>query len=272
MKRIMNNLFKNGRFFNLFGGEKKVVAPKNSISEDRQEATIYMYDEISEWWGINVYDFSRTINEMMDIPVIHLRINCPGGEIFEAAAMQKIMAEHPATFLAHIDCLAASAMSFMIRGANKRIISDMGFIMIHRAMSGMYGNGDELQSWGEALKKMDNTICESYMKVTGKEKEEVMSWMEKETWFSAEEALEHGFVDEISEAEPENGTIENIFDLSVYDHAPDKFKNIIDKKEDVVNDDNDNDINIVIDSIDPKTFEHHAKANARKIQLALAGV
>ncbi len=234
------------RVFNLLNGKKEVQSPKNFISESGNEATIYIYDEIDDWWGINAKDFADELKVLASVQTIHLRINCPGGDIFQARAMQQTMAEHPATFIAHIDGMAASAASFFIRGADKRIISDGGFIMIHKAMSGIYGTGKELVSWGEALKKMDNTLCESYVKVTGLEKEHIENWMDNETWFDSAEALEHGFVDEIVEAAP----VENVFDLTGYKNVP---------------------VDVVKVHVEPEVeFKFDTQAIARQISLAEA--
>ena len=203
------------RFFNLLPGSVKTEQPKNVVNDARSEATIYIYDEIS-WWGINAEWFVAQINSLSAVPVINLRVNCPGGDYFEAMAMQTAMAQHPSQFVAHIDGMAASAASFFIRGANKRIISDGGFLMIHQAIGGMYGNSGDLISRGNALSKIDDNLIEEYIKVTGLEESQVRAWVEAETWFSAKEALEHGFVDEIVEAAP----TENIFDLSGYKNVP----------------------------------------------------
>ena len=211
----------SARFFNLLTGENRVEAPKNVVNEAKTEATIYLYDEINNWWSGAEW-FVGVLNSMLDIPEIHLRINSPGGDIFEARAMQMAMVEHPANITAHIDGLAASAASFLIRGANKRVIADGGFLMIHQGRSGMWGTAQQLLSRGEALEKIDNSIIKHYAKVTNESEEMVRAWVEKETWFDSAEALEHGFVDEIINAAP----VENKFDLSaVYNHVPEKIKN-----------------------------------------------
>lgn len=207
------------RFFNLLPGIDTVNNPKTVVNQDQSEATIYMYDEISEYWGISAKGFAREVNEL-NAATIHLRINSPGGDIFEARAIQTLMAQHSATFIAHIDGLAASAMSFLIRGANQRVISDGGFIMIHQAIGGIYGNASELISRGNALAKIDDTLIEEYAKMTGQEEDTIKTWIEAETWFSAKDALEYGFVNEITEASP----MDNIFDLSGYKNTPENYQ------------------------------------------------
>lgn len=212
---------KFNRFFNLLTGEDRIAAPANFTNENKTESTIYLYDEISWWWNGAEW-FVNLLNSMLDIPFIHVRVNSPGGDIFEARAMQMAMAEHPAFITAHIDGIAASAASFFIRGANKRVISNGGFIMIHQGLSGAYGNAQTLLSRGQALEKIDNSLVREYANVTGEDEDQVRAWLEKETWFDAVEAHEHGFVDEVVEAAP----VENRFDLSaVYNNVPDRLLN-----------------------------------------------
>lgn len=215
---------KRNRFFNLLDGRQQVEQPKNIVNEAGTEATIYLYDEIS-WWWLSAEWFVSVINSFLDVPVINVRVNCPGGDYFEAMAMQTAMAQHPATFIVHVDGMAASAASFFIRGANKRIISNGGFIMVHRATGGAYGSGKALVSRGELLLKIDDAIIAGNMKAAGVDEDQATEWVDNETWFGAAEALEHGFVDEVVDAEP----LENSFDLkSVFNNVP---KNLAVAKE-----------------------------------------
>lgn len=242
------------RFCNLLTGQDRVTMPKNIVNEARTEATVYVYDEIS-WWGVTAENFVSQLNDLMDVPTINVRVNSPGGDVFEAIAMQTAMAQHPANIIVHVDGIAASAASVFIRGANKRIISDGGFLMIHQAMSGVYGNAKELLSVGKALNKIDKSIINSYIKLTGVDRETVTEWVKAETWFSAEEAKEHGFVDEVFEAEP----IKNVFDVgAVYQNTP---KSLI---ENVVPD--------VEETEKPVSkYELVVSANARELELVELG-
>lgn len=217
----MNKKYLN-RCVNLLSGQDRIEQPQNIINEARTEATIYIYDEIS-WWWLGAEWFVNEINALKDVPEIHVRVNSPGGDYFEAMAMQTAMAQHPANFIVHIDGLAASAASFFIRGANKRVMSKGAFIMTHRAAGGIFGTGKAVISRGEALLKIDEAIIEGNVRAAGVDNETATEWVDNETWFSAEEALKHGFVNEVIEAEP----VENTFDLSsVYNNVPDSIVNV----------------------------------------------
>jgi len=240
------------RYCALLPGVEQPEQRSTIVNEARTEATVYLYDEISSWWN-GAQWFIDQIEQLHDVSTINLRINSPGGDVFEAVAMQGAMVRHPATFVAHIDGLAASAASFLIRGADKRVITDGGFLMIHQAMGGAFGNAEDLLSVASALEKIDEAIVRGYVKATGKSEEQVKEWVNAETWFSAEEALEYGFVDEIFEAAP----VKSAFDLSSsFNKTPDSVLAAVAKWADPPK------------PSAPETKEYDFEANARRLALA----
>lgn len=210
--------FRNKRFFGLLPGAS-VDPPKALVTDDGTRATIYIYDEIS-WYGISAEWFVTVLNGITS-PFVDIRMSCPGGDVFEARPMQVAMAQHPADFTIHIDGLCASAATFFCRGANRIKMSDGGFFMIHNAWSYSAGDAKELRAQADLLDAIDGTIINDYTKMTGLKSEQIIDWMDAETWFAADKALEHGFIDEIFEATP----VANKFDLSVFKNAPKNINN-----------------------------------------------
>ena len=51
---------------------------------------------------------------------------------------------------------------------------------------------------GDLLEKIDGTLVDTYAARTGGEKEQITDWMAAETWFTAEEAVQHGFADKVA--------------------------------------------------------------------------
>lgn len=97
----------------------------------------------------------------------------------------------------NIQSLAGSAAS-VIAMANKCYISPVASIMIHNvSMSGADGNYHDMEKNAEILKSMNASLAESYVKKTGKSKSEILDMMDRETWITAKEALQMGFVDGI---------------------------------------------------------------------------
>lgn len=178
------------------------------------EPEILIYDEIG-FWGIRAQDFIRELNAI-DAETIHVRINSPGGNVFDGVAIANALRAHRATIICHIDALAASIASVIALAGDEVRISDNAFLMIHNAFTITIGNAEELRKDAGVLDKIDATIIAAYIEKTGAAEEQVKTWMKAETWFSAEEAKEEGFVDAIEEGIEAKAE----FDLSVFANAP----------------------------------------------------
>lgn len=203
------------RLAKLFQNNARKGAGFQVKAEADNEATVYLFDAIGGWFGIEAQEFVREIAGIA-AGTIHLRINSPGGDVFDARAMQTALRQHPSKVVAHIDGLAASAATFLAMGADEVEIAEGGFFMIHNAWSLMMGNAAEMREMADLLEKIDASIAGDYRRKTAKDEAQIAEWMAAESWFNAEEALAHGFVDRIFESAP----AENRFDLSAYDNTP----------------------------------------------------
>lgn len=184
----------------LQAGKPVLLSPPPIFDAAKDEATVYVYGVIGDWWGI---DPKSWVPEFASIKAktIHLRINSPGGSTVDAEAMRTAIRQHPANVIAHIDGYAASAATCVAIAANEVEISDGGFFMIHNAWGCACGRADILRDFASVLDKVDSAIVAAYAKKTGQDEATIRDWMDKETWFTAAEALAHGFVDKIFEAE-----------------------------------------------------------------------
>lgn len=182
---------------------------------DSDEATIYLYDVIDNWYGIDSQTFIKELQNI-DSNTINLRINSPGGDVFDARAIQTALKQHKAKVIAHVDGLAASAATYIALGADEVRMSDGAFFMIHKGWTIAMGNADEFRKTSDLLDKVDESIANDYAAKTGLDHSELIELMAAETWFTAEEAKEKGFIDAIFDGE----SVSNNFDLTVYDNAP----------------------------------------------------
>lgn len=186
---------------------------ENSV--DANEATIYLYDVIDPYWGVSATDFNKALAELNGKPVA-LRINSPGGDVFDGRAMATAIAQH-GNVTAYIDGIAASAATYVALAAKNVQIADGAFFMIHNAWTLAYGNKNDLAETAALLDKIDAAIINDYIKKTGKTSEEIAAWMNAETWFSAQEAVDHGFADSLFNGADAQ---DRAWDLSAYEHAP----------------------------------------------------
>jgi len=221
------------------------------------EATIYLYDAIVSddyWGGVSPETFLKALNEI-DAPVIHLRINSPGGDVFAARSIEQAIREHDSKIIAHIDGYAASAASYVAVSCDEVVIADGGFFMIHKAWTIAWGNSDDLLSTAGLLEKIDGTLIKTYVKETGQDAEAVEDWMKAETWFNADESVEYGFADSIAEDKVKN---KSDWNLSAYSNAP-TVNRIEDEPEESSDD--------LGNPVYSKQFHDHLKRRAEVISL-----
>ncbi|MFD9614806.1 hypothetical protein ACFWWS_36110, partial [Streptomyces sp. NPDC059083] len=57
--------------------------------------TIYVFDEIDSYWGVSAEDFARELDEI-DADAITVKINSPGGNVYDGLAIMHALIDHPA--------------------------------------------------------------------------------------------------------------------------------------------------------------------------------
>ena len=182
------------------------------------EATVYLHGVIGGWWGdIDETEFSKTL-AALDVDTIHLRIDSPGGDVFAARAMMTAISQHQAKVIAHVDGLAASAATGICMACDEVEITQGAGFMIHNAWTIAIGNKTDLSKTVELLGKIDAGLANDYSRRTGKESAQIVSWMDEETWFTADEAVENGFADRVVEVVGKKA--KNAWNLSAYRNAP----------------------------------------------------
>lgn len=182
-------------------------------------ATLYLYDIIDPWWGVSAAEVVKQLAGLAG-QAVNLRINSPGGDVFEARAMAAAIAQH-GNVTAWVDGIAASAATYVATAAKEVRAADGAFWMIHQAWALAYGNKDDLIDLADLLDKVDGTIVQDYARKTGKSAEQLAAWMQAETWFTAAEAQAAGFVDQIVAGGAEDKTAQaGAWNLSAFEHAP----------------------------------------------------
>lgn len=184
------------------------------------EATVYLYDEIS-WFGVDAGQFVKDLNDIK-AKTIHLRFNSPGGSVFDGTAIFNAIKQHKSKTVSHIDGLAASIASVIALASDEVRMAENAFLMIHDPWSIVIGNADTMREEAEFLDKVGKTIAKTYMDKSGKDEKEIKAMMNAETWLTAEEAKEAGFVDIIEENDEKAKA--TLFDLSVFANVPAQLK------------------------------------------------
>ncbi len=194
------------------------------IENKAEEATVYIYDEIS-YWGITADDLAKQLEDIT-AGTIHVRINSPGGKVSDGTAIYNLLKQHSAKVIIHVDGLAASIASLIAMAGDEVHMGEGAYMMVHSPWSIMIGTADDFRQEADLLDKVGRTISQIYQGKSGKTEEEINQLMADETWMTADEAVEMGFADKVdkgTEKEKKN-QVKNLFDLSVFANVPDLLK------------------------------------------------
>ena len=197
--------------------------PEFKINQKDDEAEVLLYDEIG-FFGIDATSFINQFNQI-DAKTINLRINSPGGSVFDGIAIANAIERHKSNVIVHIDSLAASIASYIAMSGNEIRMAKNARIMIHEPFSIVLGTADDMRREAELLDGIGETIADAYTERSGQSKKDVLKAMKDETWYTADEAKEFGLIDEIENTKK----TENKFDLSVFNNVPDEL--IVNSKE-----------------------------------------
>ena len=183
-------------------------------------AEIRIYGTITKWaWEeygeVSSANFAKELQKLKNISHINLRVNSPGGDVFEASAIYNLLKDYAKVnnieITGYIDGLAASAASFLVLCATKVIMGTGALYMIHNPLTSAYGNAEKLKKQIELLDTVKEAILDIYCTKSKLSREEISEKMNGEKWYRASEALEAGFVDEIVE---NDNSLENIKNIS----------------------------------------------------------
>lgn len=188
----------------------------------KDETELLIYDEIgASWFGEGV-TAKQVVKDLADVKSskIRVRINSAGGDVFEGLAIYNALRSHDAKVVTEIDSLAASIASVIALAGEDVKMADNAFFMIHNARGLEYGTADDMREMADLLDKVGGSLVNIYAERSGSDADEVKAWMDAETWFTAEEAKEAGFVTAITKGKK----VEARADLSAFGKVPDALR------------------------------------------------
>lgn len=155
----------------------------------------WIYDWL-EWDATCPNDIKNAIATKPENEKLTVLINSGGGSVMAGQEIYSLLHDRNDVEI-KVQSLAGSAAS-VIAMANHCEISPVAMIMIHNvSMSGASGDYHDMQKNAEILRQMNAALASAYTAKTGKSQEEILKLMDRETWLTANQALEMGFVDGI---------------------------------------------------------------------------
>lgn len=177
------------------------------------QSEIYILGPISGQSDTSVESFKQQLDAIPKRNKVKLYINSPGGSTFVAVAIHNIIKPIANRVEAHIIGAAWSAASFIALSAGRVVMRKNALMMIHNpTVASFSGNKKDLEGAIKLLDKTKSLIVSTYASKCKKSEDEIVSMMDETTFMTADEALEYGFIDEISDEEAEVG----MYDLKNY--------------------------------------------------------
>ncbi|WP_010490765.1 head maturation protease, ClpP-related [Pseudomonas sp. S9] len=159
---------------------------------------IYVYGEIG-YWGITSADFIRDLQALDDgtSPVV-VAIDSIGGDLFDGIAIHNTLNRLGERCTARIDGACYSAASIIAAGAHRVEMADNALLMIHNPWTFAAGDSADLRKVADMMDKAFDGIVASYQhRPLTIEDTDLRRLINEETWFTAGEAKDAGFVDEV---------------------------------------------------------------------------
>lgn len=171
-----------------------------ALDTSGREASIMIYGEITSWpWmesDVSSYNLAREI-EGLDVDVINVYVNSPGGEVGEGLAIYNALKRHQAKVITYADGFACSIASVIFAAGDERVMYDTSLLMIHNAWTYASGDADDLRKMADDLETINAAAKAALQSVATIDDAELQAMLDAETWITASEALEKGFATRI---------------------------------------------------------------------------
>ena len=152
------------------------AAKKDTVLE------VLIYDVIGyDWWtdgGCTVATLAAQIKAAGEFSSLSVRINSPGGDVFEGVAIGNLLRAQGKPVAVHVDGIAASAASVIAMAGDTICMGQGSMMMIHNAWTTASGNAAELRKVADTLDKVSSSIAETYTAKTGRPMSEIQPMLD----------------------------------------------------------------------------------------------
>lgn len=196
-----------------------------AADENNSVNTFWIYSNIGEeyWNGITAEDVHRELQILAGADVV-VRIHSKGGSVVEGFIMMASLKDYSGKVDIQIDGWAlsmASVASMGVANGGKIRMASNGRYMLHGPRLDAWGTEEDLLEAATFAKNYKNDLAAAYSTQTGKPEAEFVALMSDriDHWYTAAEALEMGFIDEIIEM-PKAAACASTKEISAFGEIP----------------------------------------------------
>ena len=172
------------------------------VSKAQTEADMVIYGSIGDsWWedaAVSADQFGKELDKLpSSVTKINLRLNSPGGSVFDGVAIFNRLKQHKATVNVFIDGIAASIASIIAMAGDKIYMGEGSQMMIHKPLTMTWGNRDAHDKSINVLDGIENQMIGIYSRKTGQNRADIQNMLSDDYWMSPEKAVSLGFATDI---------------------------------------------------------------------------
>lgn len=210
-----------------------------------ESGEMYIYGDIADekWYDEDVTPKSirDALSEMGTVKNLDIHINSYGGSCVAGNAIINILdnyrKKNGTSLNVYIEGIAASMGSGIASVGDKVYMASNSLFMVHKPSTIAMGNADDLEQAVVVLNKTEDGLIQNYMRRFKGTEDELRQMLQDETWLTANEAKEWGFVDEVIEGTKIAASAKGIkignqdFEQKVADMIKNKYPDIKLEKE-----------------------------------------
>jgi ATP-dependent Clp protease protease subunit len=161
-------------------------------------AEVVIYDEIGAF-GIPAKAFLDELKALGPVAELTVRINSPGGSVFDGVAIYNALKRHDAAITVWIDGIAASIASMIAVAGDEVVMPENAMLVLHDPSGLVAGTAADMRAMAEALDRMKAGMVAAYRDKSERDGAEIEALMAAETWLSGQEAVALGLADRVEE-------------------------------------------------------------------------
>ena len=184
-------------------------------NQSNQPAELLIYDVIGDWQGLSAKELVSDL-KAISADDITVRINSPGGSVFDGIAIYNALRYHPANIHVRIEGLAASIASVIAMAGDTITMAENSLMMIHNPLGWVGGEAEDMRRTADMLDKATEAIALAYSGKSGTPVNDITPLMSQETWMTAKEAQDKGFIDQVDQPVQLAASL----DLSIFESVP----------------------------------------------------
>ena len=198
-----------------------------SLEAKKDKAVVSIYGDITSYpfdeRDVSAFNLSKEL-EKVTAKTIEVYINSYGGEVAEGLAIYNALKRHKAKVKTYVDGFACSIASVIAMAGDERYMYPTSLLMIHNAWTCASGNSADLRKVADDLDIMTSSSIKAYKEHVNISEKEIKDLLDNETWLTADEALEKGFITKIA-ADTKNNKSNQSARKAVYNMLLNKLDN-----------------------------------------------